>query len=171
MEIGRLHLERPDRRTESFEPDERHKKIRRIGFERSGLDRAYCAFITEDGTVTYEGHGKGLEGTAQGKVNIGNLYGILQFLGAVDIDTFADDYYHSGVEWLFSSWALDTAYLLVETQTFTKTIHFHDGIAPPQLRLVVDMFDLLLDCATWNKNGFFIQRDLSVKPPIKRKWG
>ncbi|MGC4048080.1 MAG: hypothetical protein QM758_30180 [Armatimonas sp.] len=173
MEIHDLHRERQDRRSEGIYREAPKDDIKRIGLECSGFERSYCAIVTPDGSVTYKGHGRGLEGIARGKVDLGYLFDILQFLEAANIDALADEYHYGyeGTTVTYYPGTLDRTFLLVESKTFLKTIQFHDGIALPQMRLVVGMFDLLLDSATWNKHGFFIQRNLSAKPPVKRKWG
>lgn len=171
LEIFNKHVEQVERQHEEVPFGRERAEIRRVGIEHSGTNRAYCAFFQPDGTVTYRGHGKGLEGTASGKADVARLALVLRFLESLDPAAFATDYSFGSVDIVPHRDAFIDVLLLIETRSATRTLLFNFGAMPPQFLLVMDTLDLLLDSAEWDKHGFFIQRDLSVKPSVKRKWG
>ncbi len=171
MEISDIHLKRPDRRQEHASLIPGETTIQRMGLECWGTYRSYCAFFTPDGKVTYIGHGEGLEGNATGNFEQWKFKNLCLYIDELNIESFADEFqdYSCTVSW--SSDALFHTWFLFETTDFIKTVASYDGSMPPLFRIVAIVLNNLLDFAEWDEKDFFIQRDLSVKLPTKRKWG
>jgi hypothetical protein len=179
MKILDFHLKNSKRR-QGFVESEEPETIRQIGLEQCGIDREYCAFFARDGTITYTGKGRGLEGKATGKGNLYLIRGVFNLLSTLDLDSFADDYQWEDLDISPDPDSLFNSIIFVKTNTFSKSIFFSHGATPPIFRLINAMLDVILDSAEWDKEDFLIQRALSDEPPVneppsdeppvKRKW-
>ena len=121
--------------------------------------------------IRYTGEGRGLEGKAIGKADISAPVGIFRFFESLDLNSFSNRYAWDGIEVFPNPDAPFDSLILIGSPLSEKCILFDHGAVPPIFRVITDMLDLLIDTAEWNKHGFFLQRDLSVKPSVKRKWG
>ncbi len=176
MEILNLHRERTSRREEVV-PSFRDKKttIRRIGLERNGMDRSYCAIFTPTENITYVGHGKGLEGNTTGRVagdmERWKLKNTCLCLDNLNIESFADEYKQDTCTISYGEYAFPHTYFLFETAEFIKTISFYDSTESPLFFIIGSLLDDLLDSAKWREKDFSLQRNHPTRPPVKPNWG
>jgi hypothetical protein len=154
VEIQNLYIAQTARRIEQAPPFRHKTTIKRIGLERGGLNRSYCAMFTPVGKVTYTGHGAGVEGNATGIVDRYKFKNICIYLDDLNLELFADEYQQNSYTISYSEYAFPDAYFLFETTEFTKIIAFYYSAELPLFRLIGSILDDLLDSAKWKEKDF-----------------
>ena len=171
-ELFHLYCQQTNRREETLGLSWHNKPpggITALGIERSGTTRAYCATFQPDGTVFYAGEGVGLDGERLGKVEIAPLWSLLQLLAESDLHTLADCFSYAA-DWVYESGALFDAFLLIQHGEEKRVIKSTDGAGPPLVKVALNLLDLLLDQAVWERKPLVIDRN-PPSPIDKRRSG
>ncbi|WP_395095155.1 hypothetical protein [Armatimonas sp.] len=170
-ELFHLYCQQTNRREETLGLSRDNKPpggITALGIERSGTTRAYCATFQPDGTVFYAGEGSGLEGERTGKVEVAPLWSLLQLLAESDLNSLADSYQYAA-DFIYESGTLFDAFLLIQSGAEKRVIKSSDGAGTSLVKVALDLLDLLLDQAVWERKPLIINRNPPLQDPRRQK--
>ena len=170
-ELFHIYCEQTNRREETLSLSWDNKPpggITALGIERSGTTRAYCATFQPDGTVFYAGKGPGLDGERIGKVEVAPLWSLLQLLAASDLNSLADSYQYAA-DFVYETGALFDTFLLIQCGDEKRVIQSTDGAGPPLVKVALNLLDLLINQAVWERKPIVIDRNSPAPTDKKQK--